>query len=213
MKISAQMRPVYEEIARMIEEYCEKYLNEEYLELCLRLLEKLCRKRPSPLLKGRRNTWAAGIVYAIAANNFIFDKSMPIHLTADELSRPFGIAPSTAGNKAAEIRKLVRMSPWDTEWLLKELVEDNPAIWMLSVDGFIVDARDLPLEFQQEAARRGLIPYVPAPRQKQEQTEQLSEKADNPAPNPSLGCVSDDSASEPAPPADFSDIYDRFRTV
>ena len=105
------------------------------------------------------------------------------------------------------------MSPWDTEWLLQELIEDNPAIWMLSVDGFIVDARDLPLEFQQEAARRGLIPYVPAMRQKEERTEPLSEKADNPAPNPLLGCVSDDSPSEPAPPADFSDIYDRFRTV
>ena len=213
MKIPAQMQPVYEEIAGMIEEYCEKYLNEEYRALCLRLLEKLCRKRPSPLLKGRRNTWAAGIVYAIAANNFIFDKSMPVHLTADELSRPFGVAPSTAGNKAAEIRKLVRMSPWDTEWLLQELIEDNPAIWMLSVDGFIVDARDLPLEFQQEAARRGLIPYVPAMRQKQEQPVWLSEKADNSAPNPSLDCVSDASPSEPAPPADFSDIYDRFRTV
>lgn len=213
MKIPAQMQPVYEEIAGMIEEYCEKYLNEEYRALCLRLLEKLCRKRPSPLLKGRHNTWAAGIVYAIAANNFIFDKSMPIHLTADELSRPFGIAPSTAGNKAAEIRKLVRMSPWDTEWLLQELIEDNPAIWMLSVDGFIVDARDLPLEFQQEAARRSLIPYVPAPRQKEAQTKQYSEKADNPAPNPSHACVLDDSPSDLAPPADFSDIYDRFRTV
>ena len=214
MKIPVQMQPIYEEIAGMIEEYCEKYLNEEYLELCLRLLEKLCRKRPSPLLKGRRNTWAAGIVYAIAANNFIFDKSMPIHLTADELSRPFGIAPSTAGNKAAEIRKLIRMSHWDTEWLLKELIKDNPAIWMLSVDGFIVDARDLPLEIQQEAACRGLIPYVPAPRQKEEERpEQHSEKADIPAPNSSQACVSNDSPSVPAPPADFSDIYDRFRTV
>ena len=58
MKIPAQMQPVYEEIAGMIDEYCEKYLNEEYRALCLRLLEKLCRKRPSPLLKGRRNTWA-----------------------------------------------------------------------------------------------------------------------------------------------------------
>ena len=144
MEIPVQMQSIYEEIAGMIEEYCEKYMNEEYRTLCLRLLGKLCRKRPSPLLKGRRNTWAAGIVYAIAANNFIFDKSMPIHLTADELSRPFGIAPSTAGNKAAEIRKLVRMSPWDTEWLLQELIEDNPAIWMLSVDGFIVDARICP---------------------------------------------------------------------
>lgn len=213
MKIPAQMQPVYDEVAGMIDEYCEKHLNEEYRALCLRLLGKLCRKRPSPLLKGRRNTWAAGIVYAIAANNFIFDKSMPIHLTADELSRPFGIAPSTAGNKAAEIRKLIRMSPWDTEWLLQDLIEDNPAIWMLSVDGFIVDARDLPLEIQQEAARRGLIPYVPVPRQKEEQPEQPSEKVDNPAPNSSQACVSNDSPSEPAPPADFSDIYDRFRTV
>ena len=134
--------------------------------------------------------------------------------TADELSRPFGVAPSTAGNKAAEIRKLVRMSPWNTEWLLQEVIEDNPAIWMLSVDGFIVDARDLPLEFQQEAVRRGLIPYVPAMRQKEEERpEQHSEKADNPVSNPSQGCVSDDSASEPVSPADFSDIYDRFRTV
>ena len=213
MKIPSQMQPIYNEIAWMIEEYCEKYLNEEYKTLCLRLLEKLCRKRPSPLLKGRRNTWAAGIVYAIAANNFIFDKSMPIHLTADELSRPFGIAPSTAGNKAAEIRKLVRMSPWDTEWMLKELIEDNPAIWMLSVDGFIVDARDLPLEIQQEAARRGLIPHVPTPSQMEEHPERHSEKPDNPVPNPSHVCVSDDSPSEPAPSADFSDIYDRFRTV
>ena len=212
MKIPVQMQPIYEEIAGMIEEYCAKYMNEEYRALCLRMLEKLCRKRPSPLLKGRRNTWAAGIVYAIAANNFIFDKSMPIHLTADELSRPFGIAPSTAGNKAAEIRKLVRMSLWDTEWLLKELIEDNPAIWMLSIDGFVVDARDLPLEIQQEAARRGLIPYVPAPRQREEDPEQHSEKTDIPAPITSEGCASDEFPSVPAPPADFSDIYDRFRT-
>ena len=95
MKIPVQMQPVYKGISGIIVEYCEKYLN-DYRVLCLRLLEKLCRKRPSPLLQGRRNTWAAGIVYAIAANNFVFDKSMPIHLTADELSRPFGIAPSTA---------------------------------------------------------------------------------------------------------------------
>ena len=204
MKIPAQMQPVYEEIAGTIGEYSEKYLSEEYKAICLRLLEKLCRKRLSPLLKSRRNTWAAGIVYAIAANNFIFDKSMPIHLTADELSRPFGIAPSTAGNKAAEIRKLIRMSPWDAEWLLQKRIEDNPAIWMISVDGFIMDVRDLPLEFQQEAARRGLIPYVPAPRQR-------SEEVDHPDPIPSRA-ESDDSPSKPAPPADFSDIYDRFRT-
>ena len=190
----------------MIEEYCEKYLNEEYRTLCLRLLEKLCGKRPSPLLKGRYNTWAAGIVYAIASNNFIFDKSKPIHRTADELSRPFGIAPSTAGNKAGEIRKLVSMSPWDTEWMLRELIEDTPAVWMLSVDGFIVDASDLPPEIQKEAARRGLIPFVPSPKPEKQ-------PSDNSAPESGKSPVPEAPLSTPAPPADFSDIYERFRTV
>ena len=86
MSIPIQMRPIYGELAEMISDYCGRFLSEDYHTLCLRLLEKLCRKRPSPLLRGRRNTWAAGIVYAIAANNLIFDKSMPIHRTADELS-------------------------------------------------------------------------------------------------------------------------------
>ena len=37
---------------------------------------------------------------------------------------------------------------------------------MLSVNGYIMDVRDLPLDVQQEAARRGLIPYVPALKKK-----------------------------------------------
>ena len=169
-------------------------------------MEKLCRKRPSPLLKGRRNTWAAGIVYAIGSNNFIFDKSMPIHRTAEELSRPFGVAPSTAANKAGEIRRMISMTPFELEWQLPELVEQNPAVWMLSIDGFIVDARSLPLEIQQEAVRRGLIPYVPQPKTQEKQSKACE------TPNPAKKPVERAVPEEPEPPADFSDIYERFRT-
>ena len=59
MKIPKEMQETYEEISRIIIEYSEKYLSEEYKELCLRALEKLCRKRPSPLQSGRSSTWAA----------------------------------------------------------------------------------------------------------------------------------------------------------
>jgi hypothetical protein len=34
---------------------------------------------------------------------------------------------------------------------------------MISVDGFIVDARRMPPEIQAEARRRGLIPDLPGP--------------------------------------------------
>jgi hypothetical protein len=33
--------------------------------------------------------------------------------------------------------------------------------WMISVNGFVLDARHLRREAQEEAYRKGLIPYVP----------------------------------------------------
>jgi hypothetical protein len=34
-------------------------------------------------------------------------------------------------------------------------------IWMVMVNGFIMDIRSAPLELQEEALRKGLIPYLP----------------------------------------------------
>ena len=212
MKIPERLQPIYEDVSGIITTYCKQYLSDEYCEICLRLFEKLCCKRPSPLLKDRANTWAAGIVYTIASNNFIFDKTMPIHMTADELVRPFDLAPSTAASKAAEIRKMIEISPLDTEWLLNELIDRNPAVWMLSINGYIVDARDLPLEIQQEAVCKGLIPYLPHPQRKKAQSEQAPTPQDNSVAEASQADISVDSPSQSSLPDDFSDIYNRFQT-
>ena len=161
MSIPESMRGKYDEIAPMIIAFCNEKLNDDYKGICLRLLEKLCRKRPSPLLRGRQNTWAAGIVYAIGANNFVFDKTQEMHLSADEIASAFGVSASTAGNKAGEIRKMFRIDYFNPEWQLPELIADNPAIWMVTIDGFIVDIRSMPLEIQRQAFDMGIIPYVP----------------------------------------------------
>lgn len=161
MAIPKSMQQKHDEIAPLIIDFCDKKMNEEYKQICLRLLEKLCRKRPSPLLSGRARTWAAGIVYAIGANNFIFDKSQKINMTAAEIAEPFGLSPSTAGNKAAEIRKYVNISYFTPEWLLKELTDNNPMTWMVEVNGLAVDVRMLPIELQRQAYAKGLIPYIP----------------------------------------------------
>ena len=65
MNVPKEMRETYEKISKLLIEYSEKYLNKEYEELCLHALEKLCRKRPSPLKSGRSTTWAAGIVLSL----------------------------------------------------------------------------------------------------------------------------------------------------
>lgn len=114
-KIPKNMQATYDRVAAVLIPYCDTYLDEEYKTLCLHALEKLCRKRPSPLLSGRTNTWAAGIVYAVGSANFIFDRSQPIHMTAAELAEPFGISKSTASQKGAEIRKMLKVDYFNSE--------------------------------------------------------------------------------------------------
>jgi hypothetical protein len=43
-------------------------------------------------------------------------------------------------------------------------MESNPMAWMVMVNGLIVDARRLPRPLQEEAYRKGLIPYIPGER-------------------------------------------------
>ena len=73
----------------------------------------------------------------------------------------FGIGKSTATTKARSIEQLMGISYLDPRWTLPSKQENNPLIWMLTVNGFAVDIRTAPLELQEEAFRRGLIPYVP----------------------------------------------------
>ena len=43
-------------------------------------------------------------------------------------------------------------------------MDDNPLVWMLNVNGFVMDIRLAPKEAQEIAFRKGLIPYIPADR-------------------------------------------------
>ena len=65
---------------------CCEHLDAEYAEICRRLVAKLARKRPSPLERGALRVWAAGAIYAVGSNNFLFDPSQVPHLSADRLS-------------------------------------------------------------------------------------------------------------------------------
>ena len=164
MGVPKAMQGRYDEVAAIVEPYCDAYLGGEYRDLCLRALEKLCRKRPSPVQSRRPGTWAAGIIYAIGQANWVFDKGSPIHMTADELVAPLGVSKSTASSTAAEIRKWLKIDQFSAEWTLPSRMEDNPFLWLVEVDGFVLDARSLPLELQVECAELGLIPHVPAQR-------------------------------------------------
>ena len=161
-KSKQDVQDVLQIIVSMIEPFCRDHLNEEYSVLCRSLAEKLARKRPSPLLRGRPKTWASGIVRTIGWVNFLDDRSQQPHMKLTAIDKAFGVGESTGQGKSMDIRRMLKIKPFDHEWMLPSRMDDNPMIWMLEVNGFIMDIRNCPLEAQEIAFEKGLIPYVPA---------------------------------------------------
>lgn len=162
LKIPKGMRPLAGEIIQITDAVCAKLLDAEYADLARQAIAKLARKRPSPLVSGRRGTWAGAVIYALGQVNFLFDASSEPYLTPDDLSAAFGVAKSTLGSKAKQVRDLLKMSYFSTEFMRADLIAENPAVWFIEVDGMVTDSRTLPIEYQVVAFQRGYIPYIPA---------------------------------------------------
>ncbi len=151
-------------INSMIDIFCGEHLNGEYAVLCHKLAEKLARKRPSPLLTGSVQAWASGIVRTVGSVNFLHDRSQKPHMRLGDIDAWFGISESTGGAKQAAIRKMLKIHQLDPNWTLPSRLADNPRVWMIEVNGFMVDIRDAPREVQEIAFNKGFIPYIPADR-------------------------------------------------
>lgn len=163
--IADEVQPAFEEIAGLVDAFCREYLNDEYAELCRALTEKLARKRPSPLVSGKPATWACGIIRTIGWVNFLDDRSKEPHMKLTFIEKAFGVGESTGQAKSKAIRTMLKIHQFDHRWTLPSLMDDNPMVWMLSVNGLLMDIRQCPREAQEVAFEKGLIPYIPADRQ------------------------------------------------
>ena len=161
---SGEAKSLAGELIEMTDAFCKEFLNEEYAELCRKLATALARKRPSPLLQGKLETWACGIVRTIGWVNYLDDRSQKPHLKLPFIDKAFGVAESTGQGKSKLIRKMFKIRNFDPKWTLPSKMEDNPLVWMLTVNGFMMDIRNAPREAQVVAFEKGLIPYIPADR-------------------------------------------------
>jgi len=155
------MQDIFLSITKITDEFSEEHLNDEYTEFIQYAVAELCRKRPSPLLKGKLNIWACAITHAIGVVNFLDDSTQTPHVKASKLYEAFGVKPSTGQSKSKQVRKLLKMSQFDINWTLPSRMGRNPMAWMITLNGFVVDVRTQPKEIQEIAFEKGLIPYLP----------------------------------------------------
>ena len=158
LKVPTALRPRAGEVIAITDAFCAEYLDDEYGTLCRRLVARLSRKRPSPLERGDARIWAAGVIYALGSDNFLFDPSSEPHMRSDQVAAGLGVKPATMANKGRTIRDLLDIVPFAPETSRRDVLDANPLAWLVMVDGIIVDARWLPPELQAQAHRQGLIP-------------------------------------------------------
>lgn len=72
-----------------------------------------------------------------------------------------GVKKTTMANKAKMVRDLLKLNHFDPEFTSKSVMDSDPLQWMVFINGFPVDVRQLPLEAQRHIFEQGLIPYVP----------------------------------------------------
>jgi len=122
----------------------------------------LARKRPSPLLRGTERVWAAGAVHAVGRVNFLDDSTRTPRCKPRVIYEFFGVAESTGQNKSKEIRDLLGMGPMAPAWTFPSQLIRNPMVWLLRVNGILVDVRRASVELPRVAFANGLIPFIPA---------------------------------------------------
>jgi hypothetical protein len=166
--IPAKMQPKHEAIVALTDALCRERLTEEYRLLCRELARVLARKRPSPLVNGTDAAWACGIMRVIGWVNVLDDSTQKLHMKMTEIDKHFGVSSGTGQAKSKAIRDMLKVHAFDPKWTLPSKIDQNPMVWMIQVNGLIVDARMMPREVQKEAFERGMIPYIPADQDKEE---------------------------------------------
>ena len=155
------MKPTFEAVVVLTDAICKRHLNEEWAVLSRKLAAALARKRPSPLDRGQPQVWAAGILHALGMVNFLFDRSQELSMDAKGLCSAFDVSQSAMASKSGLIRNMFKMYQMDPNWTLPSKLDENPFAWMITVNGFAMDACNAPAEIQYEAYQRGLIPFIP----------------------------------------------------
>lgn len=126
------------QLVAMTAEFCEKHLDDEYSELCEKLIRKMARKRNVPFLSGRMDIWASGILFALCRINFAFEPGDGPFTTRDELCGFFGTNKSTVSQKATKIQDLFKLTYWDDEFSTTRILEKDPFKDLVMVNGLII---------------------------------------------------------------------------
>ncbi len=166
------------EIIELVESFSKQYFNGELTDCALRLCEKLGRSRKLNITRGKKEIWAASIVYVIARVNFLFDKANDNFLTSDIICDFFETKKTTTGNKATSIEKTFNIGIGDEKYCTREIRASFSFVELPG--GFIVPermandmARDIVIGIAGEEESREIDEFMAKKKRQEEEAERV----------------------------------------
>ncbi len=126
MKDKNLIKEKKEELICLTDEFCDKYLDKEYRELCKKLIEKMARKKEVPFLSGKIQIWAASVIHVLGRFNFLYDESFEPYIKYNTLVKHFGTSKKTVTGKAKKIADMFNLSHFDKDFTTESLNKMNP---------------------------------------------------------------------------------------
>lgn len=114
-----------EEIIELVNMFCDDYLNDEFRNLCHKLVLKLSQNPDVSLNRGKTESWASGAIYVIGQLNFLFDPITEYYISNDLVASYFNISKQTLWNKARDIRRLLNLKLGDEEFSCDYILDLN----------------------------------------------------------------------------------------
>ncbi len=144
----ASLEQRVQEIELLVDGFCAAAFDGEFKSICRIALDRLAQKTRFMLLRGRPEQWAAALVYAVATVNGCFAKNSPYLVKVDDICNYFAVKRADFVFKTAEIRSVLRMTPYNIDFLLEINQKNNPEF-----DTVILDGKKVPLDSLPEEAR------------------------------------------------------------
>lgn len=105
LRVPVALRDAVGEIVAHTDRVALEALDADYARIAREIVARLSRKRPSPLARGRREIWAAGVLHAAGTVSGLAQRASEPYLTADGLAAATGVAKGTIAGKSARVRE------------------------------------------------------------------------------------------------------------
>lgn len=129
-----------DQIQKLVIDYCNQYLDNEYTEICNQVFENLLKDNSAVFNRGKAEIWSAAIVWAVGSINFLADKSFEPYASLYDVCKYFNANTSSVGQKASKIRKMLNIDIFNTDYQTTTEASDFLNSLVMTPEGLIVPA-------------------------------------------------------------------------